>query len=197
VKYSVGFRSCVRLLAKSESGYSLVELLVVVVVIGVISLALTSFLSTQLFESLRFEQASRETDDASRVQHLLDTEVSESDDIFYPGTVAVPAACGAGDLVFALDIPNEYNIATGLPNYYRTYYLSGASGGITRCGKPVVATGALDFASSDVSSSISSNVSLEVVASGSGAEVLEYRLASPAGRILVDGRAYGQVEAIR
>ncbi|MCP9777001.1 prepilin-type N-terminal cleavage/methylation domain-containing protein [Cyanobium sp. A2C-AMD] len=197
MKYSVGLRSYFRLLAKSGNGYSLVELLVVVVVIGIISLALTSFLSTQLFESLRFEKASRETDDASRVQHLLDTEVSESDDVLYPGSVTVPAVCGAGDLVFALDIPNQYNVATGLPNYYRTYYLTGASGGITRCGKPVVATGALDFASSDVSSSISSNISLEVVASGSGAEVLEYRLSSLNGRILVDGRAYGQAEAIR
>lgn len=197
MKYPRRPQSNLRPISGPITGYTLTELLVVVVIIGVLSLALTSFLATQLFESLRFEKATRETDDASRIQHLLDTEISESDDVLYPGSLTLPSGCGAGNLVFGIDTPTEYDPTTSLPIYYRSYYMNDSSGGVYRCGKPVESTGALKFASNDVRSLVSANLSLNIVNAGSSAEALQYQLVSPNGRILLEGRAYGQAETIR
>jgi hypothetical protein len=192
----------------NEEGITLIEVLVAVVILGLLSIGLTSFLNVQLFESLRYEQATRETDDASRVQHLIETEVSESDDIVYG--VSLPPACGSGNLLFALDVAEagSYDASTGLPVLYRTFYYQN-SGALLRCGKPVCPSGNLKFTAqscddaaaptseADVSSLITANIRLDVVSSGSSAEVLHYQLIGQSGKVVFDGKAYGQAEIIR
>lgn len=203
MKHKRNLYSFRRFLADQVNGFTLVELLIVVIIVGVLNSAMSALLSSQLYESLRFERANRETDDASRVQHLLDSEISESDVILYPGTVALPVP---GDLLFALDIPTDYNIATGLPIRFRTYYFQGPAGELFRYGRPPIndppnfpPNGSLDFRSSaaDVTALISANIRFNRVSAGSNAKVLEYTLVSPSGRTLLAGKAYGEAATIR
>lgn len=183
------------LLRKGIDGLTMIELLVVVVILGFLSLGLSSFLGVQLYESIRYEKGTREVDDASRIRHLLESEVSESDDIFY-GQSLPGGACGSGASLFALRIPTDYDAALGLPKYFTTYYYE-SGGSIYRCGKPVLTNGRLDFGSSDVKSQITANISLSVNAGGSSSEVLDYQLLTPEGNVVVSARAYGQAEVIR
>lgn len=176
------------------SGYSLVELLVVLIVIGVLSIAMTSFLSAQLFEGLRHEKAAKETDDASRLQHLLDTEIGEASEIEY--SPALPGSCGSGASLFSLKIPDGYVDLTALPNYYLIYYYQ-SSGAIYRCGKPALANGRLDFSSGDVSARLSSNLSLGVDTANSGSSLVRYSILSPQGRVVASADAYARAGIIR
>ena len=175
-------------------GYTLPELLITVAILGVLAIGLANFLNSQLYQSLRSEKFSRETDDASRLQHLIETEVAESDQITYDQTL--PSPCGTGKSLFTLSVPSGYDSSTGLPTVYTTAYIQNSSG-LSRCGKPPNADGSLDFSGTASVVVVSTNLTLDLNTSNSTARVIDYSLKGPGGNTIVTAKAYAQVSVIR
>ena len=190
VKYS---SRSIQWLRRPISGLAIIELLVAVVIFGIIAAMLTSIFNTQLGISAKFERASRQTDDSSRLQRLIETETSEASGISY--SQALPSGCGTGNSSFSLTIPYGYDAATGLPQSTAAHYYSDADG-IKRCGLPVNADGSLDLLGSLSSVLVTPNISMTVEA-GSSSKVVIYRLYNDVSSAVFEGRAYAISGVVR
>jgi prepilin-type N-terminal cleavage/methylation domain-containing protein len=166
-------------------GYSLVELLVVTLLIGLAASIGWAAISPHLRFPIIFERAARQIDDASRLQNLLESEVAEASRIDYDG--GVQSGCsGASTALFTLAIPYSYDPGTGRPLEIKTDYYLGSNGEFFRCGKGVESDGSLSISSQTVEAAVSSGLVVEVL-SGASERYLQYRISGGGLRPSVQG----------
>jgi len=165
----------------SCQGFSLPEILVSVAILGVITLALSEFLNAQLSGAVRYEDAARRVDDASRLRHLINMEVMEAEEIKL--NVTMPTNCtSTGSAAFRLKIdnPNSYTLSTNSLAADYIYYQLRPSG-IYRCGPPPTELGGLNLAAADEYDLMTQALNLSVNQSASNDRLLEYTLTSITG----------------
>lgn len=156
------------------NAFSLVELLIVVVLLGVAGSMAWAALAPHLRFPVLFERASRQIDDASRLQNLLESEVAEASSITYGSSVQAGCSAASSSL-FTLKVPYSYDPATGRPLEVVTDYYLGGDGVVYRCGKGVGSDGSLDFASSTAEAGVASGLVIDLLP-GSSSAYLQYRL---------------------
>ena len=162
-------------------GFSLPEILVSVAILGLITIGLTGFLNAQLSGAVRYEDGARRVDDASRMRHLIDMEVMESEEIKL--NVAMPTSCSSEySASFRLKIDNasSYTVTTNSLASKYIYYQVRPSG-IYRCGPPPNDLGSLNLTAADEYDLMTQSLSLSVNQSVSNDRMLEYTLSSATG----------------
>lgn len=134
----------VRTIAKRSDGFTLIELLIVVAVGGFLLLGVVLFAVSSVRTTARQMVAQRYQMGFSRLSHLLETEVSESQTLLYGQPIA--AICGNQLSLFTLTVPvlpTRLQPQEELPRAATIHYYQ-ASGNVWRCGPIVNANGTLN-----------------------------------------------------
>jgi prepilin-type N-terminal cleavage/methylation domain-containing protein len=141
------------------SGFSLVELLIALSVVGVIAAAASSALLGQLRTSASLELAQRQRDDSSRLNYLIQIEAGEAASVEanFDGASAspqLPSGCGGGgDAVAVFVVPRDEGSYLSLDNVSRIYYYN-KDGDLWRCGPPVNRNGTIEHNSEELKAGI-------------------------------------------
>jgi type II secretory pathway pseudopilin PulG len=151
---------------RSQLSFSLLELLISVVLGTALVSAVFYVITGQIRGASKEELAQRTRDDATRLNHLIQTEASEAVTTTQGQTISNCAAAANGRTsLFALTIPRPTAQFDDLTNVTTIYYYSTTSSGITdlrRCGPAIQRNGSLDF-STMVDGIVSANTGLNLV----------------------------------
>lgn len=143
-------------------GFSLAELLVVVVAGALILIALSSFLVDYLYQSRSLLTSQKLREEASRASYLIQIEASEARESIYPASLNL---CGSTFTpLFGFEIPKAVGpYASNLVSYVY-YYQDGND--LKRCGPPILQDGTLDHDAPVVSSFVSRGMLLSLSTCG-------------------------------
>ena len=141
---------------RNASGLSLIELLIVVIIIGVLSLITGRLLIGQMYATRRIESGLRSDSNGSRFRRLITNEANEA--ARFELVTTLPSSdpdCGADAGVVASNSAVRFEVPLKDGSYANvdgttstsTYYYT-KDGNIKRCGLPVFRNGSLDFDSS-------------------------------------------------
>jgi prepilin-type N-terminal cleavage/methylation domain-containing protein len=146
-----------RAASSAPGGFTLIELLVTLSIGSVLAIG-TVFTLNEHFRTTSLLQArNRLQDHWARVNLLLETEIAEADTITTDGT------CGGVNSLLTLNVRS----ADQVNSTAAIRYAVNGNGDLVRCGPPVAANGALDFAATATTSRLVPNAQFQVQLPGS------------------------------
>lgn len=189
--------SCMRGPSSQSSGFSLIELLVATVLLSVAGAVAWTALEPQLRFPVQFERATRQIDDTSRLQNLLESEVSEASGIVYGQTLQ--SGCGSlgtGTALFSLVVPYSFDLSNGLPLNVVTDYYSTPGQRVIRCGMGVNSDGSLDYNSTPIPVVVATGIEINLT-EATNSKYLGYRFTGGALRPSVDVGIHAATGVVR